>query len=354
MPISDVPDVNAIPDSPDVDPESLFRQAMAQTRMAVCLTDPYRGDNPMVFVNPAFCTLTGYPSEELVGRNCRLLQGPDTDGKTVAVLREAIAEEEVVVVDLLNYRKDGSAFWNALHIGPIHDANGELQFFFGSQWNVSEMHAARAGEHLAHVLTHELSHRMRNMFAVISGIVSISARHAGVPWVATKINERIAALGRAHDDSLNTGSSEHLELGRVARLTLAPYLETHPGQIAIRGERVLLRPSTVSLIGLALHELAINALKHGALADRTHGRVELDWAFDRPRALVVQWREHSGGRGGSRSTVSGDAPPGIGAGIVSELVRAAGGRLETRWIEKGLRLRIELPLDTVRAERSTA
>ena len=333
--------------SDDVDTDLLFRQAMAQTRMAVCLTDPRRHDNPMVFVNEAFLRLTGYDADELIGRNCRMLQGADTDRATVAELRRAVEEEDVVVVELLNYRKDGSAFWNALHLGPIYAEDGSLEFYFGSQWDVSEVHAARADEHLARMFSRELAHRMKNMFAVISGIVSMSARHEGVPRVARVINERISALGRAYDDALTSHTLEHVELGRVARLTLAPYLDEAADRILIRGERVMLRPATVSLVGLALHELAVNALKYGALAGED-GHVELDWAFDGRRALVVQWRESVGEHSAARREAPRDVRrTGAGRGIVDDLMHAAGALSSTRWTEDGLRVRFELPIEVV-------
>ena len=97
----------------------LFEQAMAQTRMAVCLTDPKQADNPIVFCNRAFERLTGYRQHEIIGRNCRFLQGPKTDQHQVTKIRDAIRTEEVAVVEILNYRKNGEQFWNALHLGPI-------------------------------------------------------------------------------------------------------------------------------------------------------------------------------------------------------------------------------------------
>ena len=338
-------------DSDEVDTDILFHQAMTQTRMAVCLTDPRRDDNPIVYVNDAFKRLTGYEESELIGRNCRLLQGPDTDPGTIDVLRRAIETKDVVVVELLNYRRDGSEFWNALHLGPIYDSNGEVELYFGSQWDVSDVHTARAGEHLAKMFSRELAHRMNNMFSVISGIVTMSARHEGVPRVARVINERIAALGRAYDDTLTRDTFESVELGRIVRLTLEPYRERVPERILIRGERVNLRPTTVSLVGLVLHELAINAFRHGAFVD-AEGHVELDWAFDGERALVVQWRESFGEKRDERAGAEGESAPsarrsGAGVGIVDDLMHAAGGRLDTQWREDGLRVRMTLPIDIV-------
>ena len=334
-----------------VEPGLLFTQAMAQTRMAVCMTDPRQDDNPIVFVNRAFLELTGYAEEELVGRNCRLLQGPDTGQEALDVLRRAIVDEEVVVVELRNYRKDGTEFWNALHIGPIYDGDGELQYFFGSQWDVTALRAARAEEHLARMFVRELSHRMKNMFAVVSGVVTLSAEHAGVPRVAAAINERIAAIGRAHEDAFAADDERALvELGRVARLTLAPFMTTSPERLSIRGEKVMLASTTVSLLGLALHELATNAVKHGALAPGTDGEIELHWAFDGKRSLVLQWRERL--RGGASS---GDVwVDGGGVEIVTDLVRAAGGWLERQKREDGIAVRVGIPVDGVQNGRDRA
>lgn len=78
--------------------------------MPMLITDPHQDDNPIIFSNKAFSELTGYVPDELVGRNCRLLQGPETSGESVAKLRDAVQGEYDVSVDILNYRKDGSAF----------------------------------------------------------------------------------------------------------------------------------------------------------------------------------------------------------------------------------------------------
>ena len=95
-----------------------FAAAVRGTRMPMVITNPRLADNPIVFVNKAFQDLTGYERDEIVGQNCRFLQGPKSDKAAVAKIREAIEAGEDIHIDLLNCRKDGSTFWNALFIKP--------------------------------------------------------------------------------------------------------------------------------------------------------------------------------------------------------------------------------------------
>ncbi|HEY1227552.1 MAG TPA: PAS domain-containing protein, partial [Ramlibacter sp.] len=119
------------------DRSNVFFAAIEMTRMPMVVTDPRQPDNPIAFVNRAFLDLTGYAEEDLLGKNCRLLQGPRTDPSTVAEVRAAVAEQRAVAVDILNYKADGSEFWNALFIGPVFDADGKLLYWFSSQLDIS-------------------------------------------------------------------------------------------------------------------------------------------------------------------------------------------------------------------------
>ena len=107
--------------------------AINSAATGVILADPIQRNTPMVFVNQAFCSLTGYSREEILGRNCRFLQGPDTDPAIVAQIREAQAERRPFRGTLLNYRKDGTPFWNGLTINPVLNHSGELVNFVGVQ-----------------------------------------------------------------------------------------------------------------------------------------------------------------------------------------------------------------------------
>ena len=314
----------------------LFEQAMAQTRMAICLTDPNQDDDPIVFANRAFRELTGYREEEILGRNCRFLQGPDTEEGAVERLRTALKRESVVVVELLNYRKDGTPFWNALHIGPIYNSDGKLLYFFGSQWDVTDVRSARAEEHHAKVLTRELSHRMKNMFAVIAGIVTVTGRTRGIEREAHEINERIHALGRVYETTLDDARSGSVEVAEAIRAVLAPY-DPEDDRIAISGDDVRSDPAVISTIGLTLHELATNAVKHGALS-RPEGRATVEAGRGEGGELVVRWTEAGGPARGAMGQ-------GSGLEIVDALLAAAGGRLDRRWDDGGLTATISLPRD---------
>ncbi|XP_020080074.1 phototropin-2-like isoform X2 [Ananas comosus] len=102
------------------------------------ITDPRLPDNPIIFASDSFLELTEYAREEILGRNCRFLQGPETDQGTVAKIRDAIREQREITVQLINYTKSGKKFWNLFHLQPMRDQKGELQYFIGVQLDGSD------------------------------------------------------------------------------------------------------------------------------------------------------------------------------------------------------------------------
>jgi PAS domain S-box-containing protein len=125
-------------DDPDTYLQALRERAVIATDITFTITDPRQPDNPLVWVNPSFSRVTGYDYEEAIGRNCRFLQGPATDPAAIADIRTALAEQRTVTTTLLNYRKDGTAFWNQLSISPVFDGDGALVSFVGVQTDVTE------------------------------------------------------------------------------------------------------------------------------------------------------------------------------------------------------------------------
>ena len=118
-------------------PLGLPVRALLASGVSFTVADARAGDLPLVWVNPAFTATTGYPAEEVLGRNCRFLQGPGTDPGAVDQMRAALAAGEHLAVTVLNYRKDGSAFWNEVSASPVRDESGRLTHVVGVQADVT-------------------------------------------------------------------------------------------------------------------------------------------------------------------------------------------------------------------------
>jgi PAS domain S-box-containing protein len=137
-----------------------FAVAVRATRTAMVITDARRPDQPIVFVNDAFCGMTGYTRAEILGRNCRFLQGTASDPAVVAAIRAALEAGEAVETDIVNYRKNGEAFWNQLLIAPVRDAAGTVTHFISNQVDVTAQRAARVELLDQNAVLMELSDRL--------------------------------------------------------------------------------------------------------------------------------------------------------------------------------------------------
>ena len=104
----------------------------------ITLSDPDQGDNPIVYANKAFELISGYSNEETVGRNCRFLQGQEKDQEELQLIRDALKNAKPVEVTLKNFRKNGELFYNRLSITPLFDSEGQLIYFLGVQYDVTE------------------------------------------------------------------------------------------------------------------------------------------------------------------------------------------------------------------------
>ena len=151
---------------------------IANSPIAAIITDPRRADNPIIECNDAFVALTGYARDEIVGRNCRFLKGPGTEPTLTAVLRDAVREHRPALVEILNYRKDGTPFRNAVMVAPIFGVDGELDYFLGSQMAVESPDAAGA----------ERSSGARERIAALTS----RQRDVLIAMAAGKLNKQIA------------------------------------------------------------------------------------------------------------------------------------------------------------------
>ena len=144
-----------------------LQQAIDNANVAITLSDPAQEDNPLVYTNDAFETLTGYSVSEALGENCRYLQGRNTDQAKVAALREAIDNEESITVELRNYRKDGTEFWNRVTVKPIYDDDGSLTRYLGTQQDVTDRKEDKKELQAERAFTQQALDTLEDLFYVV-------------------------------------------------------------------------------------------------------------------------------------------------------------------------------------------
>nr|AML78249.1 putative LOV domain-containing protein [Chlorogalum pomeridianum] len=141
--------------------------SLGRIKQSFVLTDPYLPDMPIVYASDAFLSLTGYSRHEVLGQNCRFLNGPDTDVEALQEIHDSIRAEQACTVRVLNYRKDESSFWNLLHISPVRNAAGKIAFHVRVQINENSKDV------------HGLSPEMRQLSAVAAVKVAVRSLSAG-------------------------------------------------------------------------------------------------------------------------------------------------------------------------------
>ena len=256
--------------------------------LAMVLTDPNAADCPIIFCNRAFVRLTGYEEEEVIGRNCRLLQGPDTDPASVRQLRDVISAGKEAQVDMWNYRKDGSRFWNSMFVGPVHDAAGRLLYYFGSQTDSSSRRAAeeaadreRRMDTLGSMAA-GLAHEVNNLMTVVVGNVELlrktatsgkqAERLGHVEWAAN-------AAGKLTQQMLSFAGRQGLQAEVVDLNDVLRRLDHLLGQVSLSpsGIELALHPAPLlAEVDVGQLELALlNLVRNAADASPPDARITL-------------------------------------------------------------------------------
>jgi two-component sensor histidine kinase len=247
-------------------------------------------------------------------------------------MREAIAAEAELTVELLNYRKDGSAFWNELLISPVHNDDGKLLYYFASQKDISKRRQALDLEAEEFRLLREVDHRAKNALALVQGIVRLSQSEDAQAY-ATAVQARVEALARSHA----LLSSARWRSVPVAQLIEAEVRPFGSKRVSVGGPDLEIDAEQVQPLALVLHEMFSNAHQHGSLS-AAEGTVTIRWE-QVGESLVLEWAE-SGGPPPAENRVPHFGSRLIGSTVERQLV----GRALFDWKTTGLESRIELPL----------
>jgi PAS domain S-box-containing protein len=267
--------------------------AMVQTsHTPTVLTNPHQPDNPIIFTNDAFLRLTGYGRDEVLGRNCRFLSGPETDREVSNEVRRAVEVAEPVSVKILNYRRDGSRFWNQLHISPIFDEAGILAYFVGYQHDITRQVEAEQALRQARQeleervmeredLIREVHHRVRNNLQTIIELLNLEVRR-GDPLLRRQfdlITQRVRVLGSIHEQLESFDNWTRIDFSRHLREICAALVILFEERVPVHvdAEPFMCDVEAAVSLGLIANELIAACFSHvieSGSADGTLIRVE--------------------------------------------------------------------------------
>lgn len=292
------------------------------------------------YYNARWYAFTGMPEGSTDGDRWNGMFHPEDQDRAKALWSQSLQTGEPYEIEYRLRDKKGLYRWTIGRALPIRDAEGRITRWVGT---CTDIHDSKLQAERTELLTRELSHRIKNMFAVISGLIGLSAQHypEARPF-AESLRRRVAALGRAHDVArphsehsakAKGGSTLHMMLAEV----LAPYPAMDEGRITIAGDDLDVDDRGATPLGLLFHELATNAAKYGPLTGET-GQIDIITA-QRPDTVEIRWIESGGPR------IS--APPshvGFGTQLADlSIVHQMGGQIVRDWREDGLNLTVTVP-----------
>jgi PAS domain S-box-containing protein len=292
------------------------------------------------YYNARWYEFTGVPEGTTDGEAWSGMFHPDDQDRAWAAWRHSLTSGEPYQIEYRLRHREGGYRWVLGRALPIRDDRGRITRWFGTCTDIHEQR--QAGEE-REVIAQELSHRIKNIFSVIAGLIGFAARsRPELREVANDLRERIAALGRAHDfvrphsrDSIPDASQDSLH-GLLGEL-FAPY-QRGAGSIAISGDDVRVDDRSATPLALLFHELATNAAKYGALST-DEGRVSVDVARGGD-VVALRWTETGG------PPVTAPAGKGFGTQLLEmSAARQLGGAIARDWRPEGLMLTVTVPAD---------
>lgn len=337
----DVKDVKDLAEA--IEPRSVPTATLARMPLALVLSNPGAADNPLVFANEAFEDLTGYRRKDIIGRNCRFLQGEATESDRVAELRRAIAAGEDVSVEITNYRTDGSPFRNQVSVAPIRNEAGDVVLFLGIQRDLEE-NDVRA-DMLSQLA--EIQHRVKNHLAMVVGLIRLQAGAEGAAADYDMLARRVEALQLLYQElssgGVSTACSNEVPLGAyVSRIAVAiGHLDGRQGvRINVSAEEVSVSAETAGRVGLLLSEALTNAFRH-AFEGRDIGMVETRLQKLSNDCVRLQIADDGVGMAPGQEWPE---PGGLGGRIVLALLRGLKARHSVDSSATGTTVTIDIPL----------
>ncbi len=295
--------------------------------------------NPIIFANDAFLLLTGYTREALLGQGFEFLMARGANDGALARVEAAFAGESQAPIEICDRRSDGSTFWVSILVNPVCDEFGAVVQHFLSFVDVSE--SKREAEHLS-ILLDELNHRTQNTLASVLAIAAQTLRPQVDQAVVEAFEGRVLALAKAHA-LLGRDNWDAVRLIDVLDPILQPFGlgGDADGRFTIEGEDVRLHSKAALTLALVFHELAANALIHGALSVR-EGRVAIGWRVEQtpggPRMFFL-WQESSGPR------VDPPTRKGFGSRLIERgLAQDLDGEVRLAFEPTGVVFQIGMPL----------
>jgi PAS domain S-box-containing protein len=289
--------------------------------------------------NPAAEKLFGYSAQEIIGRPIATLAPPDRENEMPAILERIRRGEKVDHFETIRRRKDGSLVDISLTVSPIRDERGRI---LGASKIARDITARKQAEERQRLLTTELSHRVKNMLAVVGVLAERSCANAtSIAACLETFRGRLQALGAAHN-ALIAGDWSWASLAALVKTAVEPYMG-EDDRIRLDIQDLRITPELALSLALGLHELATNAAKYGALSSPT-GHIALTAHVERGgngEELRLVWREDGG------PAVARPAVPGFGTSMLSQAMQYQHkGTVEFEWRKEGLVCRISLPLAT--------
>ncbi|MFM7349734.1 MAG: PAS domain-containing protein [Erythrobacter sp.] len=310
-----------------------FRQLADAMPQMVWSTLP---DGAHDYYNAQWYEFTGVPHGSTDGEAWNGMFHPDDQERAWAVWRHSLATGEPYEIEYRLRHHSGEYRWTLGRALPIRGGDGDIIRWVGTCTDIHE-HKQTAEQNA--ILSRELSHRIKNIFAVLNGIIGISARQfPQIRDLARQLQARVAALGRAHDyvrpHSVDSAPHEgpHL-LSELLQQLLRPYPALDEGRVTIEGEEFTVDDRGATPLGLTFHELATNSAKYGALSTpegKVHIRTETE-----DGAVLLTWRETGG------PLVARPQQTGFGTHLTDiSIVNQLGGRIERDWAPEGLVVRV--------------